>query len=172
MLYTTLLSYLHSTITVFIVLQVDKAASVRRQLLDLLSAAVAARPTSAVLSATAACLSALLADDQVQVARQAAIAAHGVLQAGFALHMRTPQVRCSNETAIVVGGGATWQSFLLEQPPASSWSYSYGCSSVQQRAAAVALQSQLRLRCAAVIKLQVCWRWHMADCRNNFPASI
>eukprot|EP00882_Tetradesmus_deserticola_P005911 GHRQ01006225.1.p1 GENE.GHRQ01006225.1~~GHRQ01006225.1.p1 ORF type:complete len:400 (+),score=162.01 GHRQ01006225.1:214-1413(+) len=71
--------------------QVDKAASVRRQLLDLLSAAVAARPTAAVLGATAACLAACLADEQLQVARQAAIAAHGVLQAGFAMHARALQ---------------------------------------------------------------------------------
>jgi hypothetical protein len=75
------------------VLQVDKAASVRRQLLDLLSAAVIARPTAAVLSETAACVSVLLADEQVQVARQAAVAAHGVLQAGFVLRARSPQVR-------------------------------------------------------------------------------
>jgi hypothetical protein len=65
---------------------------VRRQLLDLLSAAVAVRPTAAVLSATAACLSALIADEQVQVARQAAIAAHGVLQAGFAMRVGAPEV--------------------------------------------------------------------------------
>jgi hypothetical protein len=76
-------------------LQVDKAASVRRQLLDLLSAAVLARPTAAVLTGTAACLSALLADEQVQVARQAAVAANGVLQAGFVLRARSPQVRRS-----------------------------------------------------------------------------
>lgn len=76
-----------------VALQVDKAASVRRQLLELLSAAVAARPTAAVLGASAACLTALAGDEQVQVARQAAIAAHGVLQAGFALRVGAPQVR-------------------------------------------------------------------------------
>lgn len=72
--------------------QVDKAASVRRRLVELITASVQARPSPAVVSAAAPCLSGLLADEQLSVAKEAAQAARMLVQAGLIMLATAPQV--------------------------------------------------------------------------------
>lgn len=76
-------------------LQMDKAVSVRRKLLEFVAAAVRKRPSPAVLSTAAPCVTGLLSDEQPQLAREAAQAAHVLLTAGLGMLTAVPQVRNS-----------------------------------------------------------------------------
>ncbi|KAF8072491.1 hypothetical protein HT031_000150 [Scenedesmus sp. PABB004] len=72
--------------------QVDKAASVRRRLVELLAAAVEARGIApGVISHAAPALAALLQDEHVPLAKHAALAAHAVLRAGLAARAAAPR---------------------------------------------------------------------------------
>lgn len=83
-------------------LQMDKAVTVRRKLLGFVAAAVRVRPSPAVLSTAAPCVTALLSDEQAQLAREAAQAAHALLSKGLFMLGSMPQV-CSSG-----GGGCAW----------------------------------------------------------------
>lgn len=74
-------------------LQMDRAASVRRKLLSFATAAVRVRPSPAVLSTAAPCVQGMLSDDQPQLAREAAQAAHTLLDKALVMLAGLPQVR-------------------------------------------------------------------------------
>lgn len=66
--------------------------SVRRKLLEFVAAAVRVRPSPAVLSTAASCVTGLLSDEQAQLAREAAQAAHILLSRGLSMLAAAPQV--------------------------------------------------------------------------------
>lgn len=70
----------------------DKAGSVRKKFLEFVAAAVRVRPTPAVISVAAPCVTALLADEQAQLAREAAQTAHTLLGRGLLMLASAPQV--------------------------------------------------------------------------------
>lgn len=72
----------------------DKAVSVRRKLLEFVAASVRVRPSPAVLSTAAPCVTAMLSDEQAQLAREAAQSAHQLLDRGLLMLASLPQV-CS-----------------------------------------------------------------------------
>jgi len=91
-----------------------------------LAAAVAVRCTAPIITQAATCLAALLVDDDQAVAKQAAMAAIGLLQAGMALHAADPQVllataavqhRCSRSAApaalLSSDNVATWKRSMV-----------------------------------------------------------
>lgn len=77
--------------------QMDKAATVRRKLLEFVAAAARVRASPAVLSTAARCVAGLLSDEQAQLAREAAQAAHVLLSKGLVMLGGMPQVRSSAE---------------------------------------------------------------------------
>lgn len=70
----------------------DKSVQVRRKLLETMAAAVRVRPSPAVLSTAAQCVTALLADEDAQLAREAAQGAHTLLDRGLMMLGGLPQV--------------------------------------------------------------------------------
>lgn len=70
----------------------DRAESVRKAVINLVTAAVQVRCTARIVQQAAICLSGLLADNPTAVVKQASLAAHIVVRAGLALHMSAPQV--------------------------------------------------------------------------------
>jgi hypothetical protein len=86
--------------------QVDRGPSVRRWLIEFLTAAVAVRCTAPIITQAAPCLAALLVDDDQAVAKQAAMAAIGLLQAGMALHAAHPQVHLASSAGAAAAAAA------------------------------------------------------------------
>jgi hypothetical protein len=66
---------------------------VRRKLLEFVAAAVRVRPGPAVLKTAVPCVTGLLSDEQPQLAREAAQAAHTLLSRGLNMLAQAPQVR-------------------------------------------------------------------------------
>jgi hypothetical protein len=73
-------------------MQMDKAVSVRRKLLEFVAASVRVRPSPAVISTAAPCVTALLSDEQAQLAREAAQLSHQLLDRGLLMLASISQV--------------------------------------------------------------------------------
>ncbi len=98
-------------------LQAEPASSVRKYVADFCAAAAQTRPSSAVLAAAAQGLAGLMYDGEVDVAKQALIAAHVVLKAGLAAHAAQVQGGVRTEQVDPCSSCNTTHLFLLR--PAS-----------------------------------------------------
>eukprot|EP00878_Enallax_costatus_P029788 GHUV01032342.1.p1 GENE.GHUV01032342.1~~GHUV01032342.1.p1 ORF type:complete len:335 (+),score=86.85 GHUV01032342.1:295-1299(+) len=92
-------THLDAVLSDIVEFQVDRAESVRKAVIGLVTAAVQVRCTAGIVQQAAACLSGLLADNVAAVVKQSAMAAHVVVRAGLALHMSAPQGSADKDSA-------------------------------------------------------------------------